>query len=777
MVLLIGTFSIAAQTPTQTIRGNVKDLDTHLPLSGATIQLIDGELKAGTTSNEEGVYRIDNVAVGRYQLEVRFLGYETILISEILVQSGKEVIQDIWLRERSKTLDQVVVKAINNNQTSPNRLSNHTITVEENFRYAATFNDPVRLAMAYPGVAGTNDQANGVSIRGNSPATVQWRLEGLEIVNPNHLSNAGTFSDRPSQSSGGVTILSAQMLGNSTIWKGAFPVQYGNAIGGIMDMQLRKGNDEQQEFTAQAGLIGFDFSSEGPFSKKSKASYLFNYRYSFTGLLTQMGVDLGDETINYQDASFHFSFPQKNGGQFSVFGLGGISSNDFEMKPFEDWEVEKDAYDLNYESKMGAIGAKYSKLLGNNRINIATAYSASENDYSQNPAILFSFLPPDTRQVDNFLAKKISVSTSMSRKVKQGSQIDYGVSALLTEIDFKSHYYSSFNQDVLDQMRNEVAKGDNWLIRPYFSWKKLINSNLELNVGMALANYSEPKTWHFEPNISITSKIAKQQEVSFAASLHSQLYFPELFFKKIPFQDGEQNPGLIPTQTMHIVAGYKNSLNAKTIFSTEIYYQYLYEIPIFRDSTATYSSINYVDGLEWLGLKLDNAGTATNYGLELSLQKLLVNKHYFLVSTSLFNSKYAAGDEKLRNTRFNSNYIFRLTGGREFEKEKSNKAKIFGINIGVVYSGGLRKSPSSVSIVFPFNEFAFSEKNKDYFRADLRVYWKWNKVNRSSTLAIDIQNVSNTKNEAFEYYDQVQNEFVIKEQLGMIPNLSYKIEF
>jgi len=193
------------------------------------------------------------------------------LLSEVLVQSGKENVLDVFLKKAMSEIQEIVVKStVRDFQRGA--LVPEILTIEETLRMPSTFYDPARLTFTYAGVANTNDQANNMTIRGNTPNSMSWRLEGVEIVNPNHLTGAGTFSDRTTQAGGGVNILSAQMLGTSTFYKGAFPVNYGNVLSGIMDMQLRKGNNEQLEFTGQIGLIGIDLAAEGPMSKNSESS-------------------------------------------------------------------------------------------------------------------------------------------------------------------------------------------------------------------------------------------------------------------------------------------------------------------------------------------------------------------------------------------------------------------------------------------------------------------------------------------------------------------------
>ncbi|NJL75277.1 MAG: TonB-dependent receptor [Saprospiraceae bacterium] len=331
-----------AQTPAQTIRGTVLDESNNQPLEGTSIELID--LQQGTITDSNGNFRFDQVPVNRYQLRINYVGRET-LVLPILLESGKELVLEITLRATQSSLDTILVKAPRSSVLHP--LSTQTITIEETFRYPATFYDPARLVALYPGVANVNNQGNAISVRGNSPNNNIWRLEGVEIVNPNHTPNAGTFSDRITQSSGGVNILSAQMLGYSNFLTGAFPAQYGNVLGGALDMNLRKGNNQQHEFIGQIGLVGIDLAAEGPLNRGAGASYLANYRYSTIGLLSDLGVDVGDEQISFQDASLHLTFPTQKVGAFTLFGIVGQSENIFETsRDSLLWEENKDRFDI-----------------------------------------------------------------------------------------------------------------------------------------------------------------------------------------------------------------------------------------------------------------------------------------------------------------------------------------------------------------------------------------------------------------------------------------------
>ncbi len=766
---LLTTISMGqAQTPVTTLRGNVRDFDTNQPLAGANIQLIGTE--KGTVSDAQGSFRFEDLPTGRYNLSVSYLGYETTVIPEILLESGKEKVVEVSLKQAGKQLDAAVVRS--SRPIAYNSIQ--TITQEQTLRYAATYLDPARLAVSFPGVATANDQANGLVIRGNNPNGMQWRLEGVEIVNPNHTSNAGTFSDRATQTGGGVNILSTQLMGDSYFLTGAFPAEYGNALSGVMDMRLRKGNDEKQEFTAQAGLIGFDLAAEGPFSRNSKASYLVNYRYSFTGLLGALGVTFGGEDIRYQDLSFNLSLPTKKAGDFTVFGMGGASSNIFKASlDTSEWVYQKDGYDIDFKSKMGALGVTHTVQLGAKTglksVLVASALENSRNGY------LHSIDDPQVRiltEQDANRKTRISFTTAVSHRLSSSSLVKAG-----TFLTYQADSVKSISD-------SEVTEGhlQGLIIQPYISWQWQPTPRLTTDIGLHYLHYTYNNTQSLEPRASIRFQANAQNSFSFSYGLHSQLQQPQVYLSKVLLDAGfpgsyVQNTDLTPTRSHHFVAGYQRNFGALGTLKIEAYLQNLFNVPI-APALPAFSALNLVEG--FVDQRLRNTGTGSNYGVEISYNKYLTDDFYLMVSGSLYDATYVAADGVRRNTRYNGNHTFSLTSGREFRTQKNG---IWGINARVIWLGGFRDTPIDVdasrtegqTVYNPGDSFTI--KMKDYFRPDLRVYWKKNHPRYNRTIALDIQNVSGTQNQAYSYYDTLQRQLVQKYQLGLIPILSYRWEF
>jgi hypothetical protein len=113
-----------------------------------------------------------------------------------------------------------------------------------------------------------------------------------------------------------------------------------------------------------------------------------------------------------------------------------------------------------------------------------------------------------------------------------------------------------------------------------------------------------------------------------------------------------------------------------------------------------------------------------------------------------------------------------------------SEARTIGLNTRMVWSGSVRDADIDLSAsrdafsTITDESPGFYHDYRDYFRVDLRVYWRNNLGNRrNSTFALDLQNLSNQLNLAYHYYDPYTDKIENKYQLGTIPNFSWKLEF
>ncbi|MEZ5198900.1 MAG: TonB-dependent receptor [Bacteroidales bacterium] len=322
LFLILLSFRLTGQERlTQIVRGEIVDNILGSPLPGANILLVNSEPPLGTAADENGRFSISGVPVGRQRFKISFIGYQTLILDNIMVTSGKEVVLKVELAESITAVDGVEIVADYQKDQPLNSMalvSARSFTVEETNKYAGSYGDPARMAANYAGVVSSRDNRNDIIIRGNSPMGLQYRIDGIEVSNPNHYSAQGTTG-------GPVTLLNTNLLSNSDFLTGAVPAEFGNALSGVFDLKMRNGNNLKREYWAQLGWNGLEFGLEGPFSKKSQPSYLAAYRYSFVHVLYKLGINL-PEVAAYQDLSFKLSFPTRKAGTFNLIGIGGASS-------------------------------------------------------------------------------------------------------------------------------------------------------------------------------------------------------------------------------------------------------------------------------------------------------------------------------------------------------------------------------------------------------------------------------------------------------------------
>lgn len=767
-----------AQTITQTIRGNVVDKISQSPLPGVIITLLNSSPIKGCSTDSDGNFKLSEVAIGKQSLRVSFLGYKELVLQNLVVNSGKELVISVQLEEDIKAIQEIVVsaKVEKNKALNPmSTVSTRTFSVEETQKFAAAVNDPARMATSFAGVTQGPDGNNHISIRGNSPNGLLWRMEGVEIPNPNHFSSVGT-------SGGGISILSSQLLGNSDFSTGAFAAEYGNALSGVFDLKLRKGNNEKREYTFQLGLLGADAASEGPIKAGYEGSYLVNYRYSTLNLLSKIGVPIDDGSTNFQDLSFNVSLPTKKAGNFSVFGFGGLSyQRTNAKKDTAKWSEDSfTQYNSNFYSNTGAVGITHTKLFNNQSyLKTILAFSGSQNA-SKYDKLQEDFVNLITEQEEKYFQNKITLSSSYTKKINVKSNVRTGI--ILNQLGYNLELKDK--QDTPQLTTRIQVKGATQTLQAFFQWNYKLNNQLTTNVGLHYNHLLLNNSNSIEPRASLKYDVNANQNITLGYGLHSQLQPIGVYFAQSQSDDGKiltPNKNLSLSKAHHIVMGYDVNINSFSHIKAEIYYQHLFSLPISKDTSSTYSIVNSTDG--YTTYELVNNGLGKNYGLELTYERFLHKNLYYLVSASLYDSKYKAADGAWYDTRFNTNYTFSFTGGKEWTLSEKRKSRVIGFNLKALYVGGFRYTPIDLNASINKGETVvddsktFQEKNPDYYRMDIRVSVKRNYKKLTSTVALDIQNTTNRKNVGGEYFNNKTGEINYWYQTPLIPILSYRLEF
>lgn len=779
------------QAQTQTLKGVVLDKQSETPLIGVTVQLLDVTPTMGAMTDESGGFTLKNVPVGRRNLRITYLGYETQNIPNVLVNAGKEVMLTLKMEESYAKMNEVVVTAKANKDRPINDLatiSARQFSTEEVSRYSGGRNDVGRLVANFAGVAASNDARNDIIIRGNAPTGVLWRLEGIPIPNPNHFSTLGTTG-------GPVSALNPNMIGNSDFLTSAFPAEYGNATAGVFDINLRKGNREQFEFMGQLGAFtGMEAALEGPI-RKGKGSFVVAYRQSFVEIAALAGLNVGTSaTPKYKDLTFNLDFGQTKWGNFSLFGIGGHSSIDFLGAEIDTTDLfanpNENAYNV---SKFGVIGLKHNILLNNHSF-VRTVFSAahSGNTYraddlemtDTNGDLLETIDVVDENNVyrlSSFYNNKINRFFTIRTGMLLQSE---GLNTLLNTRQGIPDFDGDGQPDLFTQRDFD---GSFRQVEAYIQSKWRFAEKWTLNTGLHSQYFHHTEDVVIEPRIALNWQFASKSTLNLGYGVHNQTQPLPVFLFRERQPDGSAiatNENLGFTQNQHFVLGWDYKPASSWRIKTEAYYQILSNVPV-ESTPSSFSLLN--SGADFVFPEknnLVNTGAGSNAGIEFTVEKFFSEGWYGLATVSLFDSKYKGSDQIERSTAFSGNYVANALIGKEFKLGNSGR-KVLTIDTKVTSAGGRPYTPVDLIAskaagreVLLENE-AFSQRLDDYFRWDFKIGMRINSAKRklAQTFFLDFQNVTNHQNIFAIRYNEVRNEVGKTYQIGFFPDLMYRIEF
>ena len=761
----------------QTVKGTIIDEQSGNVLSNVTVT-VEGIAASGDISDSLGNFKLKNIPIGRQTIRASLAGYEEAVIRNIEVTSSKEVVIEVRLKELVKKLDEVVVKAGKQKNKPLNEaavVSARQFSVDEAVRYSGTRNDPSRMAQNFAGVSGSNDARNDIIIRGNSPAGVLWRMEGVDIPNPNHYSTLGSTG-------GPVTILNTNTLKNSDFITSAFPAQYGNAVAGVFDLRMRNGNNEKYEFLGQVGFNGFELGAEGPLNIGKKSSFLIDYRYSMVAAIQKLGLDVGtgSATPYYQDLNFKINIPTEKAGTFSLFGLGGESRVKFAAVDEENLYATNDGSlrDRNFKSMTGVIGFSHTYFFNANTSGRLTlTASGVESKYQEN---FFNVKPDSIAFYKKNTQVKYSAGYTFNKKFSSRNQLTAGVAAEFNKLQLKNDYIPDGDSALVtffDTKKNAV------LVKGFANFNHRFSDKLSSNLGLYSQLFTLNNSYSIEPRWNIKYQFQPNQSLAFGMGLHSQLQPLEVYFyetRNVNDQVELTNQDLKFVKSLHSVLAYDVSLSRHLRLKAEAYGQYLYNAAVEK-TPSSFSMLNAgADFYFPYKTNLFNGGKGYNYGAELTIERFLDKGFYYLFTASVFESKYTGSDKVWRNTAFNSNYTFNLLAGREF---KLNKRASVGFDTKLAYAGGQRYTPFDIAasaaagyVMFKEDE-AYELKNDDYFRWDFKISYARNGRKTTQKWYIDFQNITNRKNMYVRTLNPKDGTISEIYQIGFFPNINYMITF
>lgn len=802
ITVLAATFCFG-QELSQTIRGTVIDNDSKMPLPGASVIIPNSAPFRGTCTDANGSFRLPGITIGRTSVQVSYIGYETVTIPNIEINTGREVVLTVTLQESAVRLNEVVIKTDRKKGDAINemaQLSIHSITPDETKRFTGGMDDPARVVSCYAGVASTPDGSSDIIVRGNSPKYMQWRLEGNEISSPYHM-------DDQNSSFGALTALNNNLMTVSDFYTGAFPAEYGNVIASIYDVKLRTGNNERFEASAGIGIMGTELTLEGPFKMEYTGSYLFNFRFSTISLVKKMGLVDVEGGVNYQDATLKIVLPTRKSGTFTLYALGGKSGVSMENmgpdglsvpgSPLSNALISKDLYKSNYLINAGINHVLTINSKSSLRSSVSMSGTGADDDVYQSDTI--RLITPGgepagdsvsgrthtirSRIVNSTLRASVRYLSKLSKADKLQTGVKY------TRYGFNNRL-SMFNDELsamtaINDFNISISAMD-----AFVSWKHSFNDKVVTVAGLHSMILPALGAYTLEPRVSMTWNISKKSSMHAGYGLHSTLERIHNYYTRIPQPDGgytEPNKNLGLLKAHHFVLGFEKRFSKHLLAKIEVYYQYLWDLPVENDSTSSYCTIN--EGIDYNYVPLVNKGIGKNYGAEISVERFFDNNFYFLVNASVFDSKCKTLENVWRNTRYNNNFIVNVLGGKEFRNIGKKHNQTLALNVKLFFEGGERYipllrdaqgnvSPDPVHNRYFDNGKAYEKQLDNIFTVNLSASYKFNRPKVTHEIFLDLMNVTNNKARMGEYYDANKPDNVgYATQFGFFPNLVYRFYF
>jgi hypothetical protein len=761
------------------ITGLILDRQTRAPLPGAVVIVLHSDPLIGVAADSTGRFHLRNIPIGTHTLQVSYMGYNTTMTDPVIVTSGKEAFITIPLDEAVHEIPEVEILAGYRKSESLNRMATVSVrsfSVDETFRIPGTYNDPARMVASFAGVTSGIDNRNDIIVRGNSPTGLQWRIDDMEIPNPNHFAATGTTG-------GPVTLLNNNLVTNSDFFTGAFPAQYGNTLAGVFDMKLRTGNIEKHEYWFGIGWNGIEFGTEGPFSRKFPASYLLSYRYSPLQFLDLLGINTGI-VPRYQDINLKIVLPTRHAGTFTLTAIGGIS--DIELfdsrKEESEWLFPGYGENIANGSDLGVAGLSHQFFIGKNFSWKNILYVVASDTRTKIDTFSSAVTTPapwageHSNEIRYAFSSAIMWKTSASNTLSMGLNTDYFTMFFADSVMVKGAFQVNTN--------SHEHMG---MLRAYGQWQHFFSGKFSTTAGLFGSWLTLNNSGALEPRLGFTWTPTARHSLSLGTGMYSQAQPHVIYFIRDIDSEGntvQPNLTLDYTRNAQIALGYQFLASQNLRFKTELYYQYLYDVPV-KGSIPPYALIN--QGHEFFidrgyADSLVNMGTGENLGAELTFERFLDRNVYYLFTASLFSSTYRGSDGTRRNTAFNVNYALNAAGGYEFVMGK-RKWGVMSFGLRATWTGGNPYVPydpeatvAEAEPVYNWND-AYNPRYPDYRRFSFRFGIRRNLPGYNLEFFIDLQYRTSLTNISPQRINPQTGEIREYFDLGFFPMGNWRIQF
>jgi outer membrane receptor for ferrienterochelin and colicin len=599
------TGEAASGRGSHTISGYLRDSRSGEVLIGAHIY--EKESLSGTATNAYGFYSL-TLPEGTHRLVYSFIGYEP---AETSILLDRDMLLNQELEETMLTIREVEVRGQSDKplfldeQISEFRFSNKTLA---SLPGITGDKDIIKSLQVIPGIKSFGDGSSLFFVRGGGSDQNLILIDEVPIYNTSHLF-------------GFLSVISPDAISDIEVFKGDYPVKYGNRLSSVVDIKTRDGNMKKFGFGGNIGPYTSSLYLEGPVIR-DKSSFYLGGRFSTLDWLADMYYKDQEISVGFVDlnAKLNFKINDRN----RIFGTFYIGNDQLQRRTNSSIET----YGIGWYNILGTLrwNHVFSRKLFSNTTAYVTRYqyllylSEDQNEYWTSSIGNISLKTDFTWYINP--SNTFTAGLKISAHALDAGNINLNDEAGAEEVpNYNSAEYAFY-------AGNEQKIGKNFSLRYGLRlpiWQDLgpttvyyFNSNYDVIDTFDVANNAVYYSFSgFEPRINMTFMLAPGHALKAGYSRTTQ-FLNELNNSISPFTSLSvwvpSGPNIKPREADQYSMGYFTGFFGDRIkFSTETYYKHFY---------------NYIDYAPHANMLYNpliegeiRTGEAWSYGLEMMIRK------------------------------------------------------------------------------------------------------------------------------------------------------------
>ncbi|MFM7218401.1 MAG: TonB-dependent receptor [Bacteroidota bacterium] len=783
LLVFVLNFSLSAQNGI--LRGKVIDKSNRNPVPFAPVGI--PSIGLGAVTDSVGVYSIERIPPGLYNVEVSVIGYQPLVVYEVQISGSRAKLLDLELEEASKVLQEVEVRPDPFVRVEEAPVSAYNIGEVEVKRSPGSNRDVSKALQSLPGVAATASFRNDLIIRGGATNENRFYLDGVEVPNINHFSTQGATG-------GPVGMINVDFVRDVDFYSSSFPAQRGNMLSSLLDFKLKDGRSDKTGFALTLGATDLAATVDGPIGKN--ATYIASWRRSYLQFLFQaLGLPF---LPRYDDFLFKTRYKIDQRNEVSVVALGAIDKVTLNKK---DNETDFQKYVLGYLPENDqwnyTVGATYrhygqkgysTLVISRNELqNGAVKYQNNDESAAANLLLDYS-----SRETENKM--RFEHTLRMGRyKVTAGAGMEQA-----------SYSTSTFNRipyvgTVLYESKIDLFK--------YAAFGQVtgqfLQDKLTLSVGIRADGNDFNRTMRdplsqFSPRAGLSLSLTEWLRLNASTGRYYQMPTYTLLGYRNNADELVNKAEAKYIKCDHIVAGFEITNRKSLRITLEGFYKYYSDYPFnLRDSISIANQGNDFGVIGNTPVRFDNQGRS--YGAEVMVQQRFNGNFYGIIAYTLlksefqdFNSDYIPSSWDFRNT-------LSLTGGYYFKRNWELGMR-FRYNSGQPYTPYDTTASMYIGnwdvtgVGIPDKSRINSERTAAFKQLDVRIDKKYFFRKWSLDLYLDIQNLLNYKTRQQPYLSVERDPtgapvvnpidpasylpyYIPNESGSVIPTLGFVLEF